>query len=791
MKGRSQIGLGDLNGHTIAFLNVAKLGQGQAAGGGFAFPSVLNEKGYPRGTISNDTGTLCFTNNLYTGNYVVKWSGDGKLKIIHMDGGTWTVASNTDCTIAGNNSDTLTITSTGANPRVKIFANTVMVARLQYVFVAGTTYATMDNLFIGREDHEPGVASGIGASDIWNPDFLALMRDLNPSPIRFMDWGSTNNSTERGFVFRRPVDAIGFQNTPISPGYWVSGGITNSGSDVYTCSAPSGWTGLADGATVMGKLSGANTTITASAIAAGAANPIGGNYIRLTVPDTSAMSTGQRVGFSSSGGAGSGDGIYTITVIDGTNIDLQGSVYNGSRTSLRVSTATINVASSGAKPWMGGLGRLSVSDASFAKATYDALLDAYVGGMSFTDSASPVGASGDVPIELLLDLCNTLGCDAWICIPAPFTDASVTALATLAKSTLLPTLTCYFEYSNEVWNPSFNQSGAAAIRGRELGFTTQPTLSFYGLKVRQVMDLITTVYGAQTNFKRTMANQEFASASNNRTYQWQGQELVAGTTFNGRNTYDTYTGTTSYNTSPNRPMDICDFNSVAMYLFGAQISDAADGQAYANTGTGMTAGGPVGNTVGLIGAADQYALGDAANIDLALLWVDWDLRQGLLNGAARNPDVTMRGHAVQLATWETAMAAISRPAGMGAIGVAMYETAMSATYPTTAELTTLGVSNPSTYGDYAGAVNTLLVAYKNSTYYYFLVQDMIGMLSTAYPGRSIIPCWFALQGGQGATNDAGRWSLMKGNTYSEKFQSYDAMKNFNNRLRRKRLVATP
>lgn len=790
MKGRSQIGLGDLNGHTHAFLNVAILGSGQGAGSGFAFPSVLNAKGYPRGTITTDTGTLCFTNNLYTGDYVAKWSDDGKVKIIHQDGGTLTVTANTDCTVSGNNSATLTITSTGPNPRIVFHANTVMLARLSYVFVAGTTYATIDGLFIGRADHEPGVAPGIGVNDIWNPDFVALMLDLNPGVIRFMDWQATNNSTESTFAFRRPSNAIGVQNTPISPSYWVSGGITNSGSDAYACSAPSGWPGLVDGSTAMGKISGANTIITASAIAAGASNPSGGNYIRLTVPDTSGMITGQRVGFSSSGGAGSGDGIYTITVIDDTHIDFQGSVYTTTRTNLRVSTATLDVAGSGPKPWVGGLGRLSISDASFGKATYDALLDAYVGGMNFTDSATPVGAAGAIPIELQIDLCNTLGCDMWVCIPALYTNASVTAMANIVKTTLSPSLTCYYEYSNEVWNPGFVQFATAAIRGRELGFKDQWELSYYGLRVRQIMDLITAEYGAQTNFKRFMGNQEFASASNNRTYQWQGQELVAGTTFNGRSTYDTYTGTHSYNSSPNRPMDICDLNSVAMYLFGAQISDGADGQAYANTGTGMTAGGPVGNIVGLIGAADQYALGDAVNVELALQWVDWDLRQGLLNGVARNPDCTLRGHAAQMATWETAMAAISRPAGMSAIGVAMYETAMSATYPTTAELTTLGVSNPSTYGDFAGAVNTLLVAYKNSTYYHFLVQDMIDMLNEAHPGRTATPCWFALQGGQGATNDAGRWSLMKGNTYSEKFESYYAMKNYNNCLRRKRLTAT-
>lgn len=61
--------------------------------------------------------------------------------------------------------------------------------------------------------------------------------------------------------------------------------------------------------------------------------------------------------------------------------------------------------------------------------------------------------------EYAIDLANMLHKDLWINIPVLATDDYVDHLAGLLKATLDPTLHVYLEYSNEVWNGSFGQSG--------------------------------------------------------------------------------------------------------------------------------------------------------------------------------------------------------------------------------------------------------------------------------------------------------------------------------------------
>lgn len=78
---------------------------------------------------------------------------------------------------------------------------------------------------------------------------------------------------------------------------------------------------------------------------------------------------------------------------------------------------------------------------------------------------------GKVPYEYMAELCNQLDCDMWINIPHQATDEYVANLAKLIKTgidpvsgkktgpALDPKLRVWLEYSNEVWNWNFKQSG--------------------------------------------------------------------------------------------------------------------------------------------------------------------------------------------------------------------------------------------------------------------------------------------------------------------------------------------
>jgi hypothetical protein len=72
--------------------------------------------------------------------------------------------------------------------------------------------------------------------------------------------------------------------------------------------------------------------------------------------------------------------------------------------------------------------------------------------------APKVGNTVGVPWELCAKLSNTVQRDLWINIPAHATDDYVLQLAKLLSLTVDPTLSIFYEYSNEVWNWQFEQA---------------------------------------------------------------------------------------------------------------------------------------------------------------------------------------------------------------------------------------------------------------------------------------------------------------------------------------------
>src|SRR5439155_23627930 len=61
------------------------------------------------------------------------------------------------------------------------------------------------------------------------------------------------------------------------------------------------------------------------------------------------------------------------------------------------------------------------------------------------------------PYEYAIDIGNRIDKDIWLNVPALADDDFITQLGNLVRQTLKPTLHCYVEYSNEVWNAQFKQ----------------------------------------------------------------------------------------------------------------------------------------------------------------------------------------------------------------------------------------------------------------------------------------------------------------------------------------------
>lgn len=66
--------------------------------------------------------------------------------------------------------------------------------------------------------------------------------------------------------------------------------------------------------------------------------------------------------------------------------------------------------------------------------------------------------SGGVAIEIMIQLANTVKVSPWFCMPHRATEEYMTEFAKMVKNKLDPSLKVYVEYSNELWNWSFQQS---------------------------------------------------------------------------------------------------------------------------------------------------------------------------------------------------------------------------------------------------------------------------------------------------------------------------------------------
>jgi len=117
----------------------------------------------------------------------------------------------------------------------------------------------------------------------------------------------------------------------------------------------------------------------------------------------------------------------------------------------------------------------------------------------FSQTGQPGGVSAKcTPYLDLIKLCNAANKDLWICIPHLATNGFADTVATLIKNNLNIGLKAYIEYSNEVWNGSFVQSGWANQQGLALGYSS-PTAMFYARRSAQIFQRFNNIFTADRN----------------------------------------------------------------------------------------------------------------------------------------------------------------------------------------------------------------------------------------------------------------------------------------------------
>lgn len=97
-----------------------------------------------------------------------------------------------------------------------------------------------------------------------------------------------------------------------------------------------------------------------------------------------------------------------------------------------------------------------------------------------------------VPLEVMVELANRIGADAWFSIPHLADDDYVARYARLVGQLLRRDLNAYVEYSNEVWNGQFAQARYARDQGRARKLSADPyqaQLFFYSLRSTEIFNL--------------------------------------------------------------------------------------------------------------------------------------------------------------------------------------------------------------------------------------------------------------------------------------------------------------
>ncbi len=137
--------------------------------------------------------------------------------------------------------------------------------------------------------------------------------------------------------------------------------------------------------------------------------------------------------------------------------------------------------------------------------------------------APAIGAAqqtAGVSVDVMVALANKVGADPWFTIPHGADAEYIRQFATYVRDHLDPNLVARFEYSNEVWNWSFEQAQWADQQARNAwGQTEGGWMQWYGVKSAEMANIVADVFGSQTG---TRALNVFSTQAG-----WEGLEQYA------------------------------------------------------------------------------------------------------------------------------------------------------------------------------------------------------------------------------------------------------------------------
>lgn len=371
---------------------------------------------------------------------------------------------------------------------------------------------------------------------------------------------------------------------------------------------------------------------------------------------------------------------------------------------------------------------------SLATFVYDAALDKYLW--------SSGGLTTQIPIEVVIALCNKVHRDCWIQWPVLFDQASAMTYITYARDNLAAGLKLYIEFSNEMWAFSNRQTQYAALYGDVVfGWSTgAPTslnrvLGFYGLRVCQYMPAALAAWNttrSASDLIRIATTQTVMDLTTWATYFLDGLQIDPAT----------YPAVPKdCKTAGVRPDNSLDAYSYAPYLQGGQIKNFAP--SYKNTMTET------------ITAVDNILTNTPASIAAAMAFMNNDFRVGFQNGTLQTQNLPWAVINF-LPQWKAFALARGKP-------IDQYEGGIDPVAPTAAQLTTLGITNSAMCADaqcIANGIQSLIYTWRNSDGYRQFVND--AMMTHVSVGGVRYPAWFQFLR---SSNPPSNWALFPNTIY--------------------------
>ncbi len=116
-----------------------------------------------------------------------------------------------------------------------------------------------------------------------------------------------------------------------------------------------------------------------------------------------------------------------------------------------------------------------------------------------------------VPVEMMIQLANTLQTDAWFTLPHRADDEYVRQFAILVLDALSPNLKAYVEYSNETWNGQFVQANYVIETGLAQGLGSGDAfwagLQYHSKRANEMFRIFEEVFGGNERLVRVLASQ--------------------------------------------------------------------------------------------------------------------------------------------------------------------------------------------------------------------------------------------------------------------------------------------